>query len=105
MTPFVNRPSDVHLLFTRRCHVTLPSIHFSRMALRLLTCGRTSASLSATSPRLRQLCVERSAVTQTPYLTDSELKQIDDVLSALGYEDSYGRAQEWHDSLSRCLLG
>jgi hypothetical protein len=54
---------------------------------------------------LRELYAERARVTQTPYLTDGELSQIDRVLAALGYEDSYGRAREWTDSLRRCLFG
>jgi hypothetical protein len=54
---------------------------------------------------LRELCVERARLTQTPYLTDGEISQIDRVLAALEYEDSYGRAREWTDSLRRCLFG
>ncbi len=54
---------------------------------------------------LRMLCQERGAQTRNGYLTAGELEQIDRVLDAIGYEESYGRGEEWRASLSKCLFG
>lgn len=52
---------------------------------------------------LRMLCQERRGTST--YLTDGELAQIDKVLTAIGYEESYGRGEEWRASLNQCLFG
>lgn len=54
---------------------------------------------------LRALCVERAAETGSHYLTRSELAQIDRILAALNYTDSYGAGEEWTSSFRRCLFG
>lgn len=57
---------------------------------------------------LQILCKERQAVTGAMHLTDSEYASIDQALRELGYKDegfSHAGAEEWSESLRRCLFG
>lgn len=55
---------------------------------------------------LRILCKERQG--GSVYLTDGEYASIDQALRELGYKDegfSRAGAEEWSESLRRCLFG
>lgn len=57
---------------------------------------------------LRMLCTERQTATGSVYLTESEYASIDQALRELGYKDegfSHAGAEEWSESLRRCLFG
>ncbi|WP_078327633.1 hypothetical protein [Mycobacteroides salmoniphilum] len=53
---------------------------------------------------LRDLCLERQAVTKTGYLTDSEYAAIDAALEELRGAYVPG-VVDWRGSLRRCLFG
>lgn len=53
---------------------------------------------------LRTVCVEAAKENGSPYLTEGELYQIDRVLAAIGYEDTYGASLEWAGSIRACLF-